>query len=407
MSYQDQFYTLGTVSVTSGYPVVTGTGTGWETALIKGGVFFAGGGAFPILSVDSETTLTLAIPYIGATTTGLTYAIDRQRSQATSAIAMNDRLAQIIYEIAIGNVEQLNALTFTARQILQTDADGRLKLVNLAANKVLATDNSGDVAPIDLGAFGRVLLALAAGTTAQYLQGDGTWQAKTGLPVGTATQAALNAKANSESPTLTGTTTAFALRVGQGTLVGKAQFCNNNGVYIGEIGVGTGTGDTGKMGFYNSVNGGWWFNGAVQVTGAISAGSKSFEIDHPADPYNKDLVFMSTEAPKAGVEFWGTARLVDGVAEVDIDAASNLSPGTFVALTQNAIVVSVNNLDTPTNIRAGRISDGKFVLQADGSVNDEVTWLVKAERADPFIKYCEFCDPETGILIPEREKEDA
>ncbi|MBA8838352.1 hypothetical protein [Ochrobactrum sp. RH2CCR150] len=89
---------------------------------------------------------------------------------------------------------KLAALTLAARQILQTDAAGALKQIALAANKALVTDANGDVAPIDIGTLGRALLALATGTTDQYLQGDGTLQAKSGLPISTAVQTALNAK---------------------------------------------------------------------------------------------------------------------------------------------------------------------------------------------------------------------
>lgn len=126
MAYQDQFYTVGTVTVTDGSTAVTGAGAGWETALIVGGVFYAGGGAYPIQSVASETELTLAIPYIGIDAAGVNYAIDRQRAAAISNIAMNDRLAQIIREISIGNIEDLNALELVALQVIGTDAAGKL-----------------------------------------------------------------------------------------------------------------------------------------------------------------------------------------------------------------------------------------------------------------------------------------
>ncbi len=99
MAYQDQFYTTGTVTVTSGSPTVTGAGTGWQTALIQGGVLYVRGGAYPILTVDGETKITLAVPYTGTNGSGVLYAVDRQRSAATSAVAMNDRLAQIIASI--------------------------------------------------------------------------------------------------------------------------------------------------------------------------------------------------------------------------------------------------------------------------------------------------------------------
>ncbi|WP_435657956.1 hypothetical protein [Brucella pituitosa] len=154
-----------------------------------------------------------------------------------------------------------------------------------------------------------------------------------------------------------------------------------------------------------------WFemanHGAFRVPGALTAGSKSFIIDHVKDRYNKYLVYMSTEAPKAGIEDWGSIRLLNGQAEVDLDIAAGQMHGTFALLTQKAIVVSVNNLDGDTRLRAGRIIDGKFTIFADDpECDDEVTWHVKAERADPFIKSHPYCDPETGLLIPEHEKED-
>ncbi|MCV9908325.1 hypothetical protein OIV19_11950 [Brucella sp. HL-2] len=175
MAYQDRFYTIGDVTVQNGSAVVTGTGTGWETALIDGGVIFVGGGSYPIYSVESETSLTLAYTYSGVSGADLPYAVDRQRASATSNIQMNDRLAQIIREIGIGNIEEFNALTLQPHKALSTDSQGKLQLINL-------------------GILGRSLIALGVGTTSQYLQGDGTLQDKAGLPVSTATQNALNTK---------------------------------------------------------------------------------------------------------------------------------------------------------------------------------------------------------------------
>ncbi|QNQ62247.1 hypothetical protein IB024_00330 [Brucella sp. 6810] len=173
MAYQDQFYTAGTVTVTNGSATVTGAGTGWETALIVGGVFYAGGGAYPIQSVSGETELTLAIPYVGIDATGVGYAIDRQRAAAISNIAMNDRLAQIIREISIGNIEDLNALELIANQIIRTDASGNitqsditaaaLVLLKLAgaveADKLPFFDSANSAALTDLTPQARTMLA--------------------------------------------------------------------------------------------------------------------------------------------------------------------------------------------------------------------------------------------------------
>ena len=169
MSYQDRFYTTGVVTVQNGSAVVIGDGTGWETALIDGGVIFVGGGSYPILSVESETSLTLAMPYAGDDGSALLYAIDRQRAAATSNIQMNDRLAQIIREISIGNIESLNAIDFTGREILQTDATGLLIAIKLAANKFLRTDANGDLALSDLGSAAIALLNLSGTAAADRL----------------------------------------------------------------------------------------------------------------------------------------------------------------------------------------------------------------------------------------------
>ncbi|UGQ24203.1 hypothetical protein [Brucella anthropi] len=153
MAYQDQFYTVGTVTVTEGSTAVTGAGTGWETALIVGGVFYAGGGAYPIQSVSSETELTLAIPYVGVDAAGFGYAIDRQRAAAISNIAMNDRLAQIIREISIGNIEDLNALDLMANQILRTDAGGVLSQSDITAAALVLLKLAGAAAADKLPYF--------------------------------------------------------------------------------------------------------------------------------------------------------------------------------------------------------------------------------------------------------------
>lgn len=62
-------YTTGTITLTNGSAVVTGSGTAWQTALIMGGVIYvqaAGGSPLPILTVDSNTQITAAIEWTGA-----------------------------------------------------------------------------------------------------------------------------------------------------------------------------------------------------------------------------------------------------------------------------------------------------------------------------------------------------
>lgn len=96
----------------------------------------------------------------------------------------NGNLGELAGLADVDNLTDLAGLALAARQILQTDGAGALKAVALAANKALVTNGDGDVAPIDLGTLGRALLALAEGTTSQYVRGDGTLQTLSKSAVG-------------------------------------------------------------------------------------------------------------------------------------------------------------------------------------------------------------------------------
>lgn len=67
----------GTVTVTNGSAVVTGNGTNFSFPNAQPGQAFIGPNGLPleILSVDSATQLTLAVPYTGATANGQPFAI--------------------------------------------------------------------------------------------------------------------------------------------------------------------------------------------------------------------------------------------------------------------------------------------------------------------------------------------
>jgi len=72
-------YATGTIAVANGSVNVTGTGTAWLSANRgRGDVLTVSGVDYPILAVDSETTLRLATPVTGATAGGLAYLIRRQ-----------------------------------------------------------------------------------------------------------------------------------------------------------------------------------------------------------------------------------------------------------------------------------------------------------------------------------------
>jgi hypothetical protein len=98
--------------------------------------------------------------------------------------------------------------------------------------------------------------------------------------------------------------------------------------------------------------------------------------------------------------------MTKGVATVQIDPASNMTDGTFAALTQNAEVVSLNNLSGFARVKSSAVSDGSFdILCEDEASSDVIQWVVMAERADSFIVNGE--DTHTnaaGRLVPEQMK---
>ncbi|NKC50467.1 hypothetical protein HED63_05395 [Ochrobactrum cytisi] len=223
-------YTDGTITVTNGSVDFTGTNTLWRSAAFREGDTVLLQGFTGVIAGTSEndplilsnTTGQFTEPWPGASGTfsyRMRYQPDNARFSAKSTALINLLANGILRGIAdvgvengkllIGNVAGLYDL-IDKSELGVPDPNGNLAelaALTLAANKALVTNSSGEIAPIDLGTLGRALLALASGTSAQYVQGDGTLQAKTGLPVSSATQSALDAKANTAGPTLTGTTT--------------------------------------------------------------------------------------------------------------------------------------------------------------------------------------------------------
>src|SRR3954451_16688524 len=98
-----QTYLTGTVSVSGGNAIVSGTGTAWVLSLVRGGLFCCGAFSIPILSVESDAELTLALPWPGASGSGQAYAIFRETAQSASAVEANDRLAEISRQL--GSIE--------------------------------------------------------------------------------------------------------------------------------------------------------------------------------------------------------------------------------------------------------------------------------------------------------------
>ncbi|WP_245520681.1 MULTISPECIES: hypothetical protein [unclassified Mesorhizobium] len=182
-------YKTGTVSVTNGSAVVTGSGTAWSVALVAGGMFSSAGIAVPIASVGSDTSITLDYPWPGTTASGAAYSIALENSSAASVVGMNSIVSRLLVTLSLAGITPNSSGSLTDRAALTlTMADkGYLFLraeigVAFAFYRWTGTSWDGPFAvqgPAGVGTGGYGLPT--GGTTGQFLRkasgtdGDSAW----------------------------------------------------------------------------------------------------------------------------------------------------------------------------------------------------------------------------------------
>ena len=144
-------------------------------------------------------------------------------------------------------------------------------------------------------------------------------------------------------------------------------------------------------------------NGTVQVTGALSKGSGSFEIPHPLES-KKDTHLLRhsfIEGPQCDNIYRGTVELVNGTATVNLDTVSNMTSGTFVALNTDVQVFTTNETDWD-NVKGSIVGNVLTITCQNNNSTAKVSWLVIGERQDDNIKSSTLTDND-GKLILEPE----
>jgi hypothetical protein len=124
-----------------------------------------------------------------------------------------------------------------------------------------------------------------------------------------------------------------------------------------------------------------YFIGKVNITGAMTAGSKSFLIDHPLDPLNKTLRHNCVESPENLCLYRGKVTLdAEGKATVKM-------PDYFTALTKaNEATVNLTPIGKKWfGVSYDWNSDwNEFTVYGDPG--KEVSYTVYADRNDPVMK---------------------
>jgi len=168
------------------------------------------------------------------------------------------------------------------------------------------------------------------------------------------------------------------------------------GGYVGAKGEVSPTGSNSYYGLWGAVNGGsgtnygvfgvasgsgtnyaGYFQGDVHVTGTLTAGSKSFKIDHPLDPENKYLIHTSVESPDMMTVYNGNATTdANGRAWVEL-------PAYFEALNRDYRYQLTVIGAFSQAIVAQKIKDNRFLIRTD-KPKVEVSWQVTGIRQDPY-----------------------
>ena len=152
-----------------------------------------------------------------------------------------------------------------------------------------------------------------------------------------------------------------------------------------------------------TASGNMYVTGDLWIGGSVTKASGSFMSAHPLDD-DKYLIHGFVEAPRYDLIYRGKATLSSGTATADIDTDSNMSDGTYVALTKNSQVWVQNK--TGWAAVKGSVQGNQVVITCqDDTSTDEIDWLVVAERNDAFVK--SDLDKNTnaeGTFIPEQLK---
>ena len=167
---------------------------------------------------------------------------------------------------------------------------------------------------------------------------------------------------------------------GDGPQVGVA----GNSSFLGVLGAGAQYGVRGVSDNGTAVHGitefGWagYFEGDVNVTGAIFAGTKDFKIDHPLDPAHKYLLHASVESSEMMNIYTGNVT-TDAHGEATVQL-----PTWFEALNRDfRYQLTAIGAPGPTLYIAEKVHTGSFKI-AGAQPGMEVSWQITGVRHDSY-----------------------
>jgi len=135
------------------------------------------------------------------------------------------------------------------------------------------------------------------------------------------------------------------------------------------------------------------------VSGSFNVlGTKNFYIPHPKNE-GESLVHSAIESPEVNNLYRGEVQLVNGKAEINLDANFKMTDGTFVLFNRKCNVFTTNESDWD-NVR-GKVEGNILTIECQNPESTAtVSWLVITQRCDQSIIDSNSTD-ENGELIVE------
>jgi hypothetical protein len=146
-----------------------------------------------------------------------------------------------------------------------------------------------------------------------------------------------------------------------------------------------------------------YIGGNLEITGALSKGSGTFDIVHPLEE-NKRLRHSFVEGPRYDNIYRNKVRLINGKAKVNLDldcvspGGQTMTPGTWEKLNRNPDIF-LQNLEGWDRLR-GKINGSILEIECENlNCNDMISWMVVAERQDDLIMNCNMSDNEGRLIL--------
>ena len=141
-------------------------------------------------------------------------------------------------------------------------------------------------------------------------------------------------------------------------------------------------------------------SGNVSISGSLSKGSGSFKIPHPLESKRDthNLVHSFLESPQADLIYRGRVDLVDGLASVNIDLASDMTDGTFVVLCRDVQSFTTNESGW-TAVRSSVDGNILTIEAQDNTCTDSISWMVVGERQDEHMYDTEWTDENGKVIV--------